>query len=142
VLSKEGNTSLTDTRGHTLTAVTQTHTVLRHHTELQPYKLDDGILLGCLFSSLSLSTLPATPSKMEPFHIKVDTVAWKNPKNRIPHRRQSPKKEMEILRQVTLLEKQGIIRRSNDQYYSQVILAPKPDDEWRLCVDFRNLNTA
>jgi hypothetical protein len=62
VLSEEGNTSLTDTRGHTLTAVTQTHTVLRHHTELQPYKLDDGIILGCLFSSLSLSTLSKTPN--------------------------------------------------------------------------------
>jgi hypothetical protein len=228
VLSEEGNTSLTDTRSHTLTTVAQTHTVLRHHTELQPYKLDDGIILGCLFSSLSISTLsetpnlyntvfaltdshttslkteisnnfvdndgisdyhdsfkpwlpdpqpttnlldsihiegdeelqngiralceeykdifsntlPAIPSKMEPFDIKVDTVAWKNPKNRMPHRRQSPKKEMEILRQVTLLEEQGIIKRSNAQYYSQVILAPKPDDEWRLCVDFRNLNNA
>jgi hypothetical protein len=228
VLSEEGNTSLTDTRGHTLTTVAQTHTVLRHHTELQPYKLDDGIILGCLFSSLSVSTLsetpnlyntvfaltdshttslkteisnnfidndgisdyhdsfkpwmpdpqpttdlldsihiegdeelqagikslceeykdifsntlPSIPSKMEPFDIKVDTVAWKNPKNRMPHRRQSPKKEMEILRQVTLLEEQGIIKRSNAQYYSQVILAPKPNDEWRLCVDFRNLNNA
>ena len=214
VLSEEGNTSLTDTRGHTLTAVAQTHTVLRSHTELQPYKLDDGTILGCLFSSLSLSTLsetpnlyntvfaltdshttslkseisnnfidndgisdyhdsfkpwlpdpqqdtnlldtihiegdeelqtgiktlceefkdifsntlPAIPSKMEPFDIKVDAVAWKNPKNRMPHRRQSPKKEMEILRQVTLLEEQGIIKRSNAQYYSQVILAPKPND--------------
>jgi hypothetical protein len=49
---------------------------------------------------------------------------------------------MEILRQVTLLEEQGIIKRSNAQYYSQVILAPKPNDEWRLCVDFRNLNNA
>jgi hypothetical protein len=43
----------------------------------------------------------------------------------MPHIRQSPKKEMEILRQVTLLEEQGIIN-VQCKYYSQVILAPKP----------------
>jgi hypothetical protein len=62
VLSEGGNTSLTDTRGHTLTAVAQTHTVLRHAAELQPYNLDDGIILGCLFSSLPLSSLSETPN--------------------------------------------------------------------------------
>jgi hypothetical protein len=56
VLSEEGNTSLTDTRSHTLTAVTQTHTVLRHHTELQPYKLDDGIILGKIDIILGINT--------------------------------------------------------------------------------------
>ena len=226
VLSEGGNTSLTDTRGHTLTAVAQTRTVLRSHTEVQPYKLYDGIIQGCLFSSLSLLTLsetqkeftvsvltdsyslvatalennfidndgisdyhdsfkpwlsdpqqetnlldeihvegdedlqsgikalckefkdifsnilPSTPSKMEPFDIKVDAVAWRHPNNRMPHRRQSPKKEVEIQRQVTLLLDQGIIQRSKAQYYSQVILAPKPNDEWRFCVDYRNLNAA
>jgi hypothetical protein len=59
----------------------------------------------------------------------------------MPHRRQSPKKEMEILRQVTLLEEQGIINVQCSILFSGY-LAPKPNDEWRLCVDFRNLNNA
>jgi hypothetical protein len=51
------------------------------------------------YKDIFSNTLPAIPSKMEPFDIKVDTVCLENPKNRMPHRRQSPKKEMEILRQ-------------------------------------------
>ena len=105
--------------------------------------LQNGIKTLCKeFEDIFSNTLPSTPSKMEPFDIKVDAVAWRDPKNRMPHRRQSPKKEVEIQRQVTLLLDQGIIQRSKAQYYSQVILAPKPNDEWRFCVDYRNLNAA
>jgi hypothetical protein len=77
---------------------------------------------------------------MEPFDIKVDTVCLENPKNRMPHRRQSPKKEMEILRS-NPSRGTGYYKTFKYQYYSQVILAPKPDDEWRLCVGFQKLST-
>jgi hypothetical protein len=36
------------------------------------------------YKDIFSNTLPI-PSKMEPFDIKVDTVAWKNSKNRMPH---------------------------------------------------------
>ena len=35
---------------------------------------------------------------------------------------------------------QGIIEPSTASYYSQVILASKPDDTWRFCIDYRSLN--
>jgi hypothetical protein len=78
---------------------------------------------------------------MEPFDIKVDEVAWKDPKNRLPPRCQSRKKEVEIERQISKLLDDGI-KRSKAAHWSQVVLAPKPDDEWRLCIDSHKLNTA
>ena len=39
----------------------------------------------------------------------------------------------------TLL-RQGIIRKLNAAHYSQVILVPKPDQTFRMCVDYRALN--
>ena len=53
---------------------------------------------------------------------------------------QSPAKQEEILKQVTALLDQGIIEPSMASYYSQVILASKPDDTWRFCIDYRSLN--
>ncbi len=41
-----------------------------------------------------------------------------------------------------LLETLGVIEKSTASEYSQVHLVRKPDQSWRLCIDFKNLNDA
>jgi hypothetical protein len=60
--------------------------------------------------------------------------------NRGPPRVQSPAKQAEIQKQVDELLRPKVIEHSNASYYLQVILASKPNDEWRFCIDYRKLN--
>ena len=41
---------------------------------------------------------------------------------------------------IETLLRQGIITKSSSPYYSQVLLVPKPDGTFRMCVDYRALN--
>ena len=86
--------------------------------------------------------LDATPAKIKPFDLNVDKTLWETYKNRGPVRQQSNIKDEEIRKQVTEMEKAGIIERSQASYYSQVMLTPKPNGTWRFCVDYRGLNEA
>ncbi len=86
------------------------------------------------------TTLSTEPADIPPFELLVDKEKWESYSNRGPPRVQSPAKQAEILKQVTELLDQGIIEPSMASYYSQVILASKPDDTWRFCIDFRSLN--
>jgi ribulose bisphosphate carboxylase small subunit len=45
----------------------------------------------------------------------------------MPPRKQSSLKQVEIAKQVEDLLEQGIIERSTAEYYSQVVVVPKPD---------------
>jgi hypothetical protein len=60
--------------------------------------------------------------------------------NRGPPRVQSSAKQAEILKQVDELLRTKVIEHSTASYYSQIILASKPNDEWRFCIDYRKLN--
>ncbi len=84
--------------------------------------------------------LPREASNLTPFNITVDSLAWRVPKNRMPPRKQSSIKQVAIAQQVEDLLEQGIIERSTAEYYSQVVIVPKPDGKDRLCIDFQNLN--
>jgi hypothetical protein len=44
--------------------------------------------------------LPREASKLTPFNITVDSLAWRVPKNRMPPRKQSSLKQVEIAKQV------------------------------------------
>ena len=46
----------------------------------------------------------------------------------------------EIQKQVLKLRDSGIIRPSNSNYASNVLLVKKKDGSWRMCVDYRELN--
>ena len=86
--------------------------------------------------------LDTTPAVLPPFELDVDKKKWETYKNRGHVRPQSALKEAEINRQVQEMLKAGIIEKSNATYYSQVMLTPKPNGDYRFCVDYRNMNDA
>jgi len=67
-----------------------------------------------------------------------------DPEGKIPVTRpyiQPPWKCKEIKRQVQILEKNGLVKRSSSSYASPVILVAKPGtNKFRMCADLRGLN--
>ena len=86
------------------------------------------------------TTLSDEPAIIPPFELEVDKEKWEQFSNRGPPRVQSPAKQAEILKQVNEMRRANIIEESTATYYSQVILASKPGDTWRFCIDYRKLN--
>jgi len=71
----------------------------------------------------------------------VDEAKWQTSSNRERIRNSSISNQKEIREQVAKLQEAGVIQLDPEaRYYSQVLLAPKPDGTWRFCIDFRKLN--
>ena len=95
----------------------------------------------CLdFVDIFSNELPSAPARISPLDLVVDDSKWQTPRNRAPPRPQSASNHADIVRQIKVLEEQGIIEKSQSAYYSQVLMVPKPDGSKRLCVDYRSLN--
>ena len=72
--------------------------------------------------------------------ITVKDDEWKVARNRAPPRVRNPKKQAALFTTIETLLRQGIIRKFISPHYSQVLLVPKPDNTFRICVDYRALN--
>jgi hypothetical protein len=81
-----------------------------------------------------------TPAKLPPIELEVETKEWNTPSNRLPPRKTDVKRAEAINSMVTLLVLNDIIRPSDASHYSHGFVVPKPNGEWRLVVDFKNLN--
>ena len=92
------------------------------------------------FRDIFSNELPAKPAAIPEFDLVVDNKKWKVNRNRMPPRQQSPVKQTELYKTIETLQKQGIIERSQSPHYSQVLMVPKPDGSFRMCVDYRALN--
>ena len=92
------------------------------------------------YKDIFSSTLTEQPALIPPMELKIDDEKWRVRKNCTPHRAVSTKQQHEIKRQVDDMVANKLIRVSEATHYSQVLLTPKPNDQWRFCVDFRNLN--
>ena len=84
--------------------------------------------------------LPAAPAKIPEFYLTVKDDEWKVARNRALPRAQNPKKQAALFTTIETLLRQGIIRKSTYPHYSQVLLVPKLDNTFRMCVDYRALN--
>ena len=84
--------------------------------------------------------MPAAPAKIPQFHLTVKDNEWRVARNRAPPRAQNPKKQAALFATIETLLLQGIIRKSTSPHYSQVLLVPKPDNTFRMCVDYRALD--
>jgi hypothetical protein len=92
------------------------------------------------FRSMFATHLPSEPALIPPFELNVEKERWEQPSNGGPPRVQSPAKQEEICTQVDELLRTKVVQPSTASYYSQVILASKPNDQWRFCIDYRKLN--
>jgi hypothetical protein len=92
------------------------------------------------FRDIFSNELPPTPASVPPFHLVVNDSKWESNRNRCPPRPQTTANNADIVRQIAILESQGIIEKSKTVFYSQVLMVPKPDGSRRLCVDYSPLN--
>ncbi len=87
-------------------------------------------------------TVRAEPVKVPPLSMMVDRSKWAGKKNRGTPSFLTRDKDVDLRKQSALLESLGVIEKSTASEYSQVHLVRKPDNGWRLCIDFKNLNDA
>jgi cleavage and polyadenylation specificity factor subunit 1 len=91
----------------------------------------------CVFAR----TVSATPAEVPPMKIELsDPKKWQTAASRGPPRPQTPAKQAALIKHLHKMLKAGIIIPSQATEYSQVLLVPKPNKEWRFCVDYRLLN--
>ena len=103
--------------------------------------LQQKIRKVCLkYRDIFSNELPAAPAKIPAFNLVVDKEKWEVERNRAPPRSQSALKQTALFSTIETLLRQGIITKSSSPYYSQVLLVPKPDKTFRMCVDYRALN--
>ena len=92
------------------------------------------------FSDIFSNDLPKEPANIPPFNLIVDNLKWKVGNNRASSRTQSAVKQTELFKTIQTLISQGIVEKSQSTYYSQILMVPKPDGTFCMCVDHRALN--
>ncbi len=74
--------------------------------------------------------------------IEIDRAKWEVPRNRLPPRHHSAEKQATICTQINKLLELGVIEKSQVSEWSQAHTVPKSDGQWRLTIDFVQLNGA
>ena len=110
---------------------------LRHLQNEQRERVE-GLLKD--FKDLFKTRVGKEGAKVTPFQLMVNQLGWKVSRNRGRPRRMSHSCEIEMRRQIDLLQLLGVIRPSRAGYYSHGFMVPKPGGKQRLVVDFKFLN--
>ena len=120
--------------------------VLQHwhslsHTPLRWWGSIISITTLCTeFSDIFSNDLPKDSANISPFKSIVDDTKRKVGKNRAPPRFQSSVKQTTLFKTIQTLISQGIVEKSQSPHYSQILMVPKPDGTFRMCVDYRALS--
>ena len=61
-------------------------------------------------------------------------------KNGAPPRSQSSVKQTALFKTLQTLISQSIVEKSQSPHYSRILMVPKPDGIFRMCIDYRALN--
>ena len=93
------------------------------------------------YSDIFSSNVKENPARVRPFEIEVDGTEWKIPASRRAPRPQSHEKTTALKGMVEDMMRRKVIRHSNAEHASQVLLVVKKNTKkLRLCIDYRELN--
>jgi hypothetical protein len=118
-----------------------------HHQALILFENQDNVLAMRTviekYASVFRSTLSATPAHVTPLSLEVDDTLWFTKKNKLRARQQSAEKLVALRKHLHTLLANNVIRASNKaEAWSQILMVPKPNGDYRMCLDVRALNNA
>ena len=70
----------------------------------------------------------------------MNNLKWIVGKNRAPPRSQSSVEQTALFKTLPTLISQSIVEKSQSPHYSRILMVPKPDGIFRMCIDYRALN--
>lgn len=101
----------------------------------------ENLLRTPKYSKIFSETTSPIPSKLTPIRFEVDEEKWfHDPYNRQPTRMQSLARQYAIDKFLAKAIADGIIKPSSAPAWSQLFLTPKKNGDFRICLDYRNLN--
>ncbi|KAK1631342.1 hypothetical protein QYE76_005657 [Lolium multiflorum] len=115
--------------------------MVRVEFEIGPYKdcIDFDVVPMTEFGDVFPEEVPAGLPPLRGIEHQIDLIPGASLPNRAPYRT-NPEETKEIQKQVQALLDKGYIRISLSPCVVPVILVPKKDGTWRMCVDCRAIN--
>ncbi|KAK1693008.1 hypothetical protein QYE76_009705 [Lolium multiflorum] len=115
--------------------------MVRVDFEIGPYKdsIDFDVVPMTEFSDVFPEEVPAGLPPLHGIEHQIDLIPGASLPNRAPYR-MNPEETKEIQKKVQALLDKGYIRISLSPCVVRVILVPKKDGTWRMCVDCRAIN--
>ena len=92
------------------------------------------------YSDVFAPVPPGLPPERPDFTYKIETMPNATPPAKAPYRLSTIHND-ELKKQLDTLLTNGWIRSSRSPYAAPVLFAPKKDNTWRMCIDYRDLNS-
>ena len=94
------------------------------------------------YTDVFRETISNTPAKIPPFEINVNKKEWEKLKCNKGYVRPQWSAKMTAIKQfIDQAARDNLIDSSQASHFSQVLLTPKTNGDWRFCIDYRALNT-